>query len=399
MIRSDNEIVFERFAPEEVDKRFDQILNELRDEKDVTKINKRIANLSGGFQLYATEFNFEGESFLRIYRVTKNYPNLEESIHLPSSFLNPPPEGTKLGRANLKNHPVFYGAIAPKTAIEESDLNSDETFYLSEWVFPLNTKVRAFVLTYDSKKRDGFFNQTLDKSINIMLGNLSEEQIQWFKYRQKRIIDLFTFEGSQYYNISSAMAHNYLYLLRDKIVETPMIVYPSVTKTGNEYNFAIHPSFVKNEERFRLVSVLKCKCEESEEGTIIYEKGINNDNKISWGKLQVKFGKADIDEFNFFDSGTGMTSTLYSKEHIFVFENSEMTMYDYLDNFIKNHLSKYIEQEMKINFKLFNVFEPKTNILIKESFKCPFQETVLLKEQGSRINSVTIQVEYEVTTQ
>ena len=283
MVENNTKISFTRYSPKEVDRRFNKLLNELKSEKDVTRINKQIAQLFGGFSLFTIEFNFEKDG-LKIYRVTKEYPSLKDKKHLPSSFLNPPLDKTNLGRANLEKHPVFYGSIFPHTAIEESNLSVGETFYLSEWILPLNTKVRAFVLAFDSKERKGFLDYYIDDALNKMLSNSSEDEKHWFKYTQKKIIDLFTYEGSQYYNISSAIAHQYLYLYRDKIVETPIIMYPSVTKTGDEYNFAIHPDFVSNEEKFRLVSVLKCQSGTSDKKPIIHEKGVKGINGIIWNK-------------------------------------------------------------------------------------------------------------------
>lgn len=280
MVKNNNEITLKLYSPEEINKRFDQILEELKGENDVCKINKKIAKSFGGFLLNTIELP---PNSVKIYRVTKNYHRLEEKKHLLSSFLNPPPEETPLGRANLENFPVFYGSYLSRTAIDESNLKIGETFYLSEWILPLKTKVNAFVLAYDTKNREGFLEQITDNSINKLFSNSLEEKYA-AKYTQKRVNDLFTYNGSQYYNISSAIAHQYLYLYRDKIVETPIIIYPSVKKKGNEYNFAIHPSFVSNEDKFRLISVLKCENVSPHKKPIIHEKGIKENNKISWRK-------------------------------------------------------------------------------------------------------------------
>ena len=304
---------------------FQNLLIELKNEKDPIIINKRISKCTGGHCLFTLDLNVINYN-IELYRVTKLYEGLDNNIENSASFSCPPSEKTNIGRSNLEGFPVFYGSISAKTAIDEVNLELDETFYISKWKFQKNKSLNTFILANDSIDRGGVFDNKIDECLELITSNFSEENKSRFKETQKRFIDLFTHNGSEYYNISASIAHQILYFLKDKIVETPVLIYPSVSKKGSEYNFAIHPDFVNDSSCFNLISVVKCKKSKENEGEVLFSKGINNNGKISWGDFKIKLLKANSSEVEIW------TSLLLKSQTI---KTSDYCVIDDISNFLQ----------------------------------------------------------------
>lgn len=61
-----------------------------------------------------------------------DFDNPEDNISKPQSFSYPPPEKTRLNRANFENEPVFYGSSNPLTSVIESR-SLDSMNFVSAW--------------------------------------------------------------------------------------------------------------------------------------------------------------------------------------------------------------------------------------------------------------------------
>jgi len=388
-------ITFRRHSKEKTDEIFNEILEELKGEMDIEKINKVIASKIGGFQLFSYDLS-ELFKVSYVYRVTKFYPGLPNRLHNPTSFMQPPTESSKLGRANIEKHPVFYCSLIPQTAIDECDLILGQEYYISRWEFHPSESIKSFMLTYDSEKRGGYFHEGIENALNSITMNLSKEVRELMKYTEMRVTDLFTRKGEEYYNISSAIAHRYLYLLRGFIEETPIITYPSVSKKGNEYNFAIHPDFVGNSEKFELVSVLRCSHKEEGQGPIIHSKGINDSGRIDWKNIKVNFLSADIDLFNIVNPVNKKNTVIESRSTYVLIKGKDYLFIDYLNAVIQTYLKSYIESEMPINLDAIDVFEPINTHEIQDFLICPFQEEVTVKDLGINLDKIIIPIKYQV---
>jgi hypothetical protein len=231
-----------------------------------------------------------GDPTMSIYRVTKIFPDID--INSPRSFSYPP--NPKLGRANIAGYPVFYGSLNPMTALREmrSELKVGETLYLSEWKLDFQKPVVAHTL----------FNNSVTTSSKVLTTKSAEHQMalamdlikgatpkqkEGFKQLIIRLGDLFSMEGSEYYNISSAFAHDLMYEAKTKGLgfEVHIIIYPSIAVNHNGVNVAIHPRLVDS-DMMKLSQVLKLTVREvgtTNVKTDVSERGKPDEhNSIDW---------------------------------------------------------------------------------------------------------------------
>ena len=293
MNRSESTINFQLLTKEEIDEKYQLLFSDLENEKNILSANKKITSYLGSY--FGLTRNFKN---ITLYRVTRIYTDLEKKIDYPTSFMNPESKDSKLGRANLQGFPVFYASLNPQTAIDEANLTDDEEFYLSKW--KVINHLSAFKFILDSKKRNGFLESSTIKDLNRLLQSSSLIEKENFIYKQKKITDLFTEVNNNQYKISSKIAHFYIY--SELFQNTPSIVYPSVKKLKDEYNFAIHPNFVKDKNEFQLQSVQKLKKNKGEKNFTFSSTGLCENDKINWGKILLKVTEINLEEIEIVSS-------------------------------------------------------------------------------------------------
>jgi hypothetical protein len=226
---------------------------------------------------------------IEIYRVVDEYDGID--ITNPKSF-SYNPIANNIGRAHIKNHPVFYGSEYFGAAISEikDSLNLGGIYYLSKWEISVNKPTFAVMLLPTSKvlkensKLFNIANNNINELKKIFNFNKKEANVSLMNYVTK-LNDLFLIEGQEYYNLTSCIAHEILYNLRVDIDYTiDLLLYPSVELNQNELNYAIHPRLVDS-EFMNIKEVYKFKLKEKKEDgnqIEVLQIGIPNNEKIEW---------------------------------------------------------------------------------------------------------------------
>lgn len=272
--------------------KYDEILNKLK-QSSLNGLNhklifRKIMKDFDGIPAFVLTFD-ERLTNLPIYRVTKIYSRLEENLYLPKSFSYPRyPQND--GRANLKNHPVFYGSISARTAVSEMKNLEDNVYYVSKWNLKFPKPVQAHILMFniepDLNSTQGIFSKIIQDSLNVMTKDIPDNLKDCFRYKLKIFGDLFTQEGQEYYHLTSAIAHTYLYDFKKIGALAPILIYPSVTHKTHDFNLALHPELADNPEYLEIQSVLKCNLSNLPNNR--YKGNIKSKAILKYGKLDWK---------------------------------------------------------------------------------------------------------------
>ena len=193
----------------------------------------------------------------KIYRVSAlNSKMLESDIN---SYIYPPRESTKMGRANIKNYPVLYGSTSPFTALSEKIFTKNSTdqdvYYISEWEFTQPVSHSVF-----SQK----IVQFLENKI-YGIKELNVEQQKGLIQLQQFIND--SFLSKDYTALSAYIAHRQLYSyleMQDEFIYqklyNDLIIYESLQMANIEsFNVAVHPNAVRDKMKLNKVFKIKIK--------------------------------------------------------------------------------------------------------------------------------------------
>ncbi len=348
------------------DELFANLLIELENVNDHIATFTMISGTFGDHFALSTSFGGSGKEDFLVYRVSRQYLGLEEKLDDPASFsYNPHPN---LGRANLKNKPVFYCSFSARTAIDEVKENKDEVLYISTWKINGKIVTDAFSLLYDSVDRTDFLREKVNQRIE---NEFPKKQADLLKYMQQKITDLFTYKGDKYYNISSAIAHKLLYNIREQGIAIPLLIYPSVSKKSIEYNFAMHPSFVNDPNCFRLVSVIKCNLAVSEENKLagdILSKAVLRNKKLKWVNIHTKIKEFDFQNIKLSSDKDDNWIQVDAGKIKVQFNKTEYCLKDYLStNYIDN-----LTFDENIDLNEFDIFDSSTEYIQKRNLIIEF---------------------------
>jgi hypothetical protein len=203
---------------------------------------------------------------LKLYRARYLPEDSNEDISKQSTFSYPPKENaTSYQRANAPGHPVFYGALDGKTALEELIINGDQKIkpgdkiYLSEWKLKSSNTVNLSNLTHPSINRDEQLLSPMTKRIFSDFSDIFRDEDYDFMYEclnsYKLISSLFLNESKSYLK-SGSIAYDILFkTIMDKKRMVDGILYPSCSNRYRSGNCALHPDFV--DENLELVNVRK----------------------------------------------------------------------------------------------------------------------------------------------
>ena len=246
--------------------------------------------------------------------VTKTRKNFDRNN--PNSYsYNPNPK--KNGRAHLIDFPVFYGSINPFTAFTEmkDSLEINEIFYMSRWKlkFKSDTRVHTLIINSETTNSKHILNPVIKRiheSLKGMVKNIPNEFKEGYIYAIEKMGDLFTTQGDVNYHITSAYSHDVLYEARNKGINIPILLYPSVENSLNSINWAIHPSIVDS-DNMKIHDVFELSLKENNSknqkadvSVTIHKKGMLIDNdKITWkiphfSTFKIDFNKLNIRTYN-----------------------------------------------------------------------------------------------------
>ncbi len=155
---------------------------------------------------------------------------------------------TKIGRANVPYHPVFYGSFEAACAVKELKLFNDEDVILTQWQWreSSNLRVKLFAKNEHNDCLKRFNIKTIENYINaieifkgsIEKNNMLNEMIS----NSSHLSNLFLIEDD--YFASAIVGFEELYRSRLSSLENiDAIVYPSIV-CENQINIAVHPEIV-----------------------------------------------------------------------------------------------------------------------------------------------------------
>lgn len=289
------------FSSDEIDKKFQSVLDLCNNETEYEKIIQIISKTFYNRLIPTLTFN-ENSPKLTVYRVTRPYDGLDPNNF--KSFSYPPNPG--LGRANLAGYPVFYCSFNPAAALREMKevLYLNEHLFISEWQVTFKKPVIAYMLLINTitSMEEVFPKKLVDKQLEAMLNMLKKptsNMTEGLKQYLIKIGDLFALPKSDHYKITSALAHEVLYTIKNQNANVSMLFYPAIESRHNGLNFAIHPDLV-NSEMMQCLKVFKLKVTKVDgmKGltTSINECGfVAEDQSIDWHRPFSKIEFIDYD--------------------------------------------------------------------------------------------------------
>jgi RES domain len=313
MDENKNDFNFTIFSKETIDKQFDLIQKKIKPSMDYKDILKEFHKILHNRVLPALIYDSKSDEFT-IYRITKPWNNFDRNN--PNSYsYNPNPK--KNGRAHLVDFPVFYGSIDPFTAFTEmkDSLEVNEIFYLSRWKikFKSETRVHTLIINSSTTNSKHFLNpviKQIHEGLKGMVKNIPNEFEEGYIYAIEKMGDLFTTRGDVNYHITSAYSHEMLYEYKNKDVNIPILLYPSVENSLNSINWAIHPSIIDNDimkmhDVFELsLKENNSKNDKEDIRVLMHKKGtLVNKRSINWqiphfSKFKISYDKLNIRTYN-----------------------------------------------------------------------------------------------------
>lgn len=312
-MKNKNDFNFTIFSKETIDKQFDLIQKKLKPSMDFKVLLKEFHKILHNRVLPTVIYDAESDEFT-VYRITKTWKNFDRNN--PNSYsYNPNPK--KNGRAHLIDFPVFYGSINPFTAFTEmkDSLEINEIFYMSRWKlkFKSDTRVHTLIINSETTNSKHILNPVIKRiheSLKGMVKNIPNEFKEGYIYAIEKMGDLFTTQGDVNYHITSAYSHDVLYEARNKGINIPILLYPSVENSLNSINWAIHPSIVDS-DNMKIHDVFELSLKENNSknqkadvSVTIHKKGMLIDNdKITWkiphfSTFKIDFNKLNIRTYN-----------------------------------------------------------------------------------------------------
>lgn len=222
----------------------------------------------------------------------------KEDITNPGTFGAPPPEYTSMGRANLVNHPVFYGSFDARTAMHEIKVNIDTECYVSLWEFKKDIPhVTTFLSSVDEKNDLSELQNKIPK--RVPKGLKGGYTTSSFSLGLKLRANAFT---QSHYEFTSKIAHGIIY---HSSAKSQGLIYPSVIDPYR-CNIALHPDYVT--DNMECVRVYKMVWS----GAFIFRvlaRGSLKDDKIVWEET----GAYEMDELDYKYSGSNGPNEIHPK--------------------------------------------------------------------------------------
>lgn len=201
----------------------------------------------------------------------------------PDTFGAPPIIETSQGRANLVNHPVFYGTFDARTAMQEIDVPIDTECYVSIWEFKMDTPTVTTFLSHIDEKNDLFgLNKLIPKEVpKDLKGGYTKKSLEL-----ALMLRASAFTTSNY-EFTSKIAHDIIY---NEDAVSAGLIYPSVVDPYR-CNIALNPDYVAS--NMNCVRIYKMVWS----GAFIFRmlsRGSLRDSKIVWEET----GSFELDEID-----------------------------------------------------------------------------------------------------
>lgn len=384
------------FSKEEIDKRFNSILEQCSTLSSYEEIIKTINAVFHNRIILMHEIEPNSPDML-VYRVTREFKGFDSKA-IKSFSYNPE---QNLGRANLKGFPVFYCSLDPSTALKEmkSVLSLGEELYISEWHIKFTEPVYLHSVMINSKTENKtIFASELIKNQLANVDKLVEKQPQEVREGLKqfllRVGDLFTLLGEEHYKITSAYAHDALYGIKMKGGGNSMIMYPSVANGHKGINYAIHPDFV-NSPMMRLNKVFKLKVNNVGDDCVnvtLSEKGLNTEGLVEWKKPNIRIKEI---EYNKIQIWTHDKNTFIGEDALKMSINKSSRL---VEDYVKDELNKFnlIDGLKEIPFTddifEFNYAERKHLLIMQSEHGCKIETNSKNKEGCNCISHIQIPI-------
>lgn len=215
----------------EMKKKFDHVLKMDFNGSSIGQVQRSINGALGPLPY----INWPMDNTWSVIRARYIDETLEDITDL-KAFGAPPPVETSQGRANLVNHPVFYGTFDSRTAMQELNVPLDSQCYVSIWEFKNDTpKLTTFLSGVDEKNDLFGVNNLIPKGVPTGLkGGYTRRSLEYaLKLRAGAFV-------SSNYSFTSKIAHNVIY---NNVALSNGLLYPSVVDPYR-CNVALHPEFV-----------------------------------------------------------------------------------------------------------------------------------------------------------
>lgn len=335
------------FPKDRVDQQIAEIIQAcegLYDYEAVKKIINKTLHNSTNFSLL---FDNKTPTFY-LYRITTGkFKDFNNRDHKHFSYYQDKSSAPR-GRANIYGHPVFYAAFDPLTAMREMQhcFVSGEVIYVSEWKVTITKNILAslFLSTSQTNKSSVLATALVNSQRDYakkMMSKLPEPYLEMLHHACMRVGDLFTLEGDQHYNITSALAHDTLYDAKSQNINISMLLYPSVARGQEGINFALHPDFVDS-SMIQINSIYKLRIRDTlgvDAKFDVLERAIIDEGlNIYWKKPAVTIKSVDYDSAVIWTvNNTSFSGTTAIKMSI---NKSTWLVGDYLKREVDKHLLK-----------------------------------------------------------
>lgn len=215
----------------EMKRKFDHVLKRGFDGASIGEVQRAINGALGPLPY----INWPMDNSWAVIRA-RHIDESREDITNLNSFGAPPAIETSQGRANLVNHPVFYGTFDSRTAMQELNVPLATECYVSIWEFKQRSpKLSTFLSGVDKKNDLIGVNNLIPKGVPKGLkGGYTRRSLE---YGLKLRAGAFT---SSNYSFTSKIAHNVIY---NNVAISDGLLYPSVVDPYR-CNIALNPKFV-----------------------------------------------------------------------------------------------------------------------------------------------------------
>lgn len=383
------------FSKEEIDKQYDNVVKDCHNVESYEEV-KKILHIGFYNKMFMAQKYEEDIGTIKVYRVTTEYEGFDPIN--PSCFSYPP--NPSRGRANLKGYPVFYCSFNPTVSLLEmkDDFNPDTIYYVSEWEIVFKGDTLCHPLLYNSKTSLSDFSTAnhakdmMDRFIaNTVLHKISDDNKESLKHLLTKLGDLFTLPTSDYYNITSAYAHNLLYELKEQDFDISLLMYPSVTSEHKGVNLAIHPNFVNSKMRLKTISRIRVTSySEIKTGISLISAGLPISDKIDWYHPSIDNIEMDYQGFELLIKD-GSVIKGFDALNLSI-NNSTATVKDVLHEVFEDNKKKLPMPELGRFGSLFP-FEEKTHEVM---FSQTFNDSLLIETTNgfSSIEKLNIGIRY-----
>ncbi|MFM7023069.1 MAG: RES domain-containing protein [Flavobacteriales bacterium] len=327
------------YRPADLDALIERLKQETPQESTLDFIRGVLQN-----RLILTQTSQAGNT-LTVYRVRIDEPGIKDT--LVKEFIHP--EKCKRGRANIKDFPVFYCSVDIHTALVEmkEKLKVGVKVFISKWEIKCEapTHSHSFVITSKTTHKDSvLFDLTSSMLNKLTIPNIGIEEQGAFIYLVKKLGDLFSSAGDEYYHITSALAHESLYEAKKQGVNISMLEYPSVEKNGDSLNIAIHPDFV-NSTQMKLSKIIYATVGKVDD-EIYFEAemmGFSEDNKkINWFLNEIELREIDYADLQILTyDKTSLEGAAAATAKI---KNSPLTLQQHIDSDLRPALASQLHR-------------------------------------------------------